>query len=219
MKPQIPPFALPRLYPIADIETLERRGPPLAAFARAVVAGGAQILQLRDKRGAPQQVLQHAAVVADALQGSGCLPVMNDRADLALLAGWRAVHVGDADLPPDAARRVFGEKMDAPVVVGVSTHRKEQVQAAEAGSADYLAVGPVFATSSKADAEPVIGLEGVRRLCALTRKPVVAIGGITLENAAAVLDAGAASVAVISGLLVPGSDVEATVRDFLRRLR
>ncbi len=212
-------FILPRLYPIADIEMLARRDMTLETFVRQVMVGGAEILQLRDKLGSPQEVLQHAAVLTAALGESACLPVMNDRADLAVLAGWRAVHVGHEDLPPDAVRRVFGPGSDGPVIVGVSTHTDAQVVAAEKGSADYVAVGPVFATGTKANAEPVIGLAGVRRMRALTSKPIVAIGGIMLANAAEVMMAGADSVAVIGGLFAAGYDVERTVRDFLSLLR
>ncbi len=207
---------VPRLYPIADRATLQRRGIPLDLFIRQLIAGGGEIVQLRDKDGSPQQILRAAELIGEMVAGSGCLTVMNDRADLAVLAGWCAVHVGHLDLPPEAVRRVFGSE---PVVVGVSTHTDEQVLAADQSSADYIAVGPVFATGTKADAAPVIGLEGVRRARALTRKPIVAIGGILRENAASVLDAGADSVAVISGLFAEGESVEQTVRDFLRRLR
>jgi len=105
------------------------------------------------------------------------------------------------------------------IVVGVSTHNDAQVVAAEAGCADYVAVGPVFATSTKADAEPVIGLEGVRRARALTRKPIVAIGGITLENARSVIEAGADSVAVIGGLFMKGVRPGKVAEDFLAVLR
>ncbi len=191
----------------------------LRTFTEQIVAGGGEILQLRDKQGAPQEVLRHAAALTEAVHGSSCLPVMNDRADLALLAGWRAVHVGHEDMPPEAVRQVFGADGEGSVIVGVSTHSDEQVLAADAGAADYLAVGPVFATGTKADAEPVIGLAGVRRLRQLTRKPVVAIGGITLRNAPEVIAAGADSVAVIGGLFAAGLDVERTVRDFLSCLR
>ncbi len=208
---------LPRLYPIVDVESLQRRGVALDGFVRGLLNGGAEILQLRDKRSAPQQVLQHAAVIKEALAGSECLAVMNDRADLALLAGWRAVHVGHRDMPPDAVRRVFGARGD--VIVGVSTHTEEQVIAAHASSADYIAVGPVFATGTKTDAEPVIGLEGVRRARALTTKPIVAIGGITRETAADVIQAGADSVAVIGALMTDGVSIDSVVRDFLQRLR
>ena len=210
---------LPRLYPIVDVATLEARHLRVEAFTRQLLQGGAEILQLRDKHGSPQQVLAYAEGIGDVLAGSGCMPVMNDRADLALLAGWRAVHVGARDLLPAAVRRVFGPDAHAKVQVGVSTHRDEQVIAADAGTADYIAIGPVFGTHSKADAEPAVGLEGVRRARALTRKPLVAIGGIDRENAAAVMAAGADSIAVIGGLFSDSESVEMVVRDFLRKLR
>jgi thiamine-phosphate pyrophosphorylase len=141
---------------------------------------------------------------------------MNDRADLALLADWRAVHVGHLDLPPEAVRRVLGPGQ---ALVGVSTHSEQQIIEADAGSADYVAIGPVFNTGTKLDAEPVVGLEGVRRARALTRKPLVAIGGIVRENARAVMDAGADSVAVIGGMFAEGEGTEKIVQDFLLRLR
>ncbi len=210
---------LPKLYPIVDVATLEARHLRVEAFTRQLLQGGAEILQLRDKHGSPQQILAYAENIGDVLAGSDCMPVMNDRADLALLAGWRAVHVGGRDLLPEAVRRVFGPDAHAKVQVGVSTHRDEQVIAANAGTADYLAIGPVFGTQSKADAEPAVGLEGVRRARALTRKPLVAIGGIDRENAAAVMAAGADSVAVIGALFSDSESVEMVVRDFLQQLR
>jgi thiamine-phosphate pyrophosphorylase len=140
---------------------------------------------------------------------------MNDRADLAALAGWDGVHVGQSDLSPEDARIVIG----ADKVIGVSTHTDAQVIAADAGAADYVAIGPVFATGTKLDASPVVGLDGVRRARALTRKPLVAIGGITRENARPVIEAGADSVAVIGGLLVPGVPVGEVAREFLELLR
>ena len=141
--------------------------------------------------------------------------VMNDRADLALLAGFDGVHVGQGDLSPEDARRVVG----ASRLVGVSTHTEDQVQLAELSCADYIAIGPVFATGTKADAEAVVGLEGVRRARALTTKPLVAIGGIARANARSVVEAGADSVAVISALFAPGESVEQVARDFLEILR
>ena len=139
---------------------------------------------------------------------------MNDRADLAVLAGFGGVHVGQGDLSPADARRVIGAER----WVGVSSHTDEQVRLAQSSRADYVAVGPVFATGTKLDAAAVVGLEGVRRARALTAKPIVAIGGITRENARSVMDAGADSVAVISGLLAPEETVEKVTRDFLALL-
>lgn len=207
---------MPRLYPILDVATLQRRNLPISEFARGLVEGGAEIVQLRDKHGGPREVLARAAMLSEAIAGSRCRPVMNDRVDLAILAGWSAVHLGHKDLPVEAARRVFG---DGALLAGVSTHNEEQVLAAEQGTADYIAVGPVFGTTTKTDAEPVIGLEGVRQARKHTRKPLVAIGGITRDNAASVMEAGADSVAVIGGLLIDGESVAAVVRDFLERLR
>lgn len=207
---------LPRLYPIVDVGSLRARNLELGIFVRDLLDAGVEILQLRDKEGEPRQVLEEAAQISALIEGTPCRPVMNDRVDLALLAGWAAVHVGHTDLPPEAARRVFGERS---LIVGVSTHTDEQVLAAEQGPADYIAIGPIFATQTKADAEPAVGLEGVRRARALTRKPLVAIGGIDLENAAAVMEAGADSVAVIGGLLARDNDVRSLACDFLERLR
>ncbi len=207
---------LPPVYPIVDIATLTARGMDAVSFTQELVQAGAEILQLRYKNGSPQEILEQAAAISAVLEGTACLPVMNDRVDLALLAGWKAVHLGHKDLPPAAARAVFGEQG---LLVGQSTHGEAQVIAGEQGSADYVAIGPVFGTATKADAEPVVGLAGVRRARALTRKPLVAIGGITRENAAAVIEAGADSVAVIGGLFADGESVAAVMEDFLRRLR
>jgi thiamine-phosphate pyrophosphorylase len=122
------------------------------------------------------------------------------------------VHVGQDDLSPEGARKVIGEGL----WLGVSTHNPEQISEADKTSADYLAVGPVFATSSKANPDPIIGLEGVRRARALTRKPLVAIGGITRENCRSIIEAGADSVAVISDLL---REPRKSAEEFLRILR
>jgi thiamine-phosphate pyrophosphorylase len=202
---------LSRFYPIVDAEVLRRRGVGLREFAAGLKAAGVGLVQWRDKVGSPQEVLAGAAVLREVFAGTGCRLVMNDRADLAVLAGFGGVHVGQGDLLPEDARRVVGED----VWVGVSTHKDEQVRVAEASCADYVAIGPVFATGTKADAEAVVGLEGVRRARALTTKPLVAIGGITRENARSVIEAGADSVAVISGLLVEGEWVEDVAREFL----
>ena len=208
-------LALPKLYAIADRETLDRRGLRLSSFAGEMARAGVRLLQLRDKVSAPQEVLRGAAAIAGEFEGTDARLVMNDRADLAVLAGWSAVHVGHLDMPPAAVRRVFGQ---AHSLVGVSTHNDEQVRVAEASCADYVAVGPVFTTSTKSDAEPVIGLEGVRRARALTRKPIVAIGGITRENVRSVVDAGADSVAVVGGFFARGERPGQVAEELLRLL-
>jgi thiamine-phosphate pyrophosphorylase len=203
---------LPRLYAIADRATLDARGMSVCEFAREMAQAGVGVLQYRDKVGAPNEVLRAAKEIAAELAGRDCLLIMNDRVDLALLAGW-GVHVGHEDLAPGDARNLLGG-----AVIGVSTHNDAQVTAADAGAADYVAIGPVFATSTKEDTEPVVGLEGVRRARALTRKPLVAIGGITLENAQSVIEAGADSVAVIGGLVRAGERPGKLAKDFLDRL-
>ena len=206
---------LSRLYPILDAGVLAANGIALTDVAHQLRSAGVTLLQYRDKSAGPQTILRNAATAAEAFAGSGATLVMNDRADLAALAGWDGVHVGQGDLPPEDARIVLG----AGKIIGVSTHTEAEVIAADAGAADYVAIGPVFATGTKLNAEPVVGLAGMRRARALTRKPLVAIGGITRENARSVIDAGADSVAVISGLFVPGESVEKVARDFLEILR
>ena len=216
-----------RLYAIVDVGVLAARGIGLLEFAGGLRAAGVALVQLRDKVGSPQEVLAAAAILRAALPD--CTLIMNDRADLAALAGFDGVHVGQGDLPVGDARRVLGvggpthrmrrdEWGTDGLVVGVSTHTEAQVRVADAGGSDYIAVGPVFRTGTKADAEAVVGLEGVRRARALTGKPLVAIGGITRENCRGVIEAGADSVAVISGLIADGEPVEKVARDFLRIL-
>jgi thiamine-phosphate pyrophosphorylase len=216
------------LYAIVDAETLARRGVSVREIADDLRAAGVTLLQYRDKLGAPQEILRASEEIAAVFAGVDATLILNDRADLALLAGW-GVHVGQGDLSVQDARRVvaahpcakdaheWGTRICG--VVGVSTHSDAQVIAADASEADYIAIGPVFATSTKVDAEPVVGLEGVRRVRALSRKPLVAIGGITRENARSVIDAGADSVAVIGGLLVRGERPGKVAEDFLEVLR
>ena len=204
-----------KLYPIIDKATLDRRGVRLREFACELRDAGVRLVQYRDKEGGPQEVLRAAAEISAVFAGVDATLVKNDRADLAVLAGWGGVHVGQGDLLPGDARSLLGAGL-----IGVSTHNEQQVVGvAEDESVSYVAVGPVFGTSTKLDAEPVVGLEGVRRARALTAKPLVAIGGITLQNARSVVDAGADSVAVISGLFVKGRTVGEVVRDFLEVLR
>jgi len=206
-------MALPKLYVIIDKATLDARGVRVGEFARELREAGVRLVQYRDKVSGPQEVLRRAAEIAEVFAGSGAMLILNDRVDLALLAGW-GVHVGQGDMGPCDARKVLVSQ-----IVGVSTHTDGQVCAAVLGCADYVAVGPVFATGSKADAEPVVGLEGVRRARALTKKPLVAIGGITRENACSVIEAGADSVAVIGGMFVQGMAVREVAEDFLEILR
>jgi thiamine-phosphate pyrophosphorylase len=205
---------LPKLYPIVDRATLDARGISVGEFAREMAQAGVGVVQYRDKVGAPNEVMRAAKEIAAEFARRDCLLIMNDRPDLALLAGW-GVHVGHEDLSPDDARKVLG----AGRVIGVSTHNDSQVMVADASVADYVAIGPVFATATKADTEPVVGLEGVRRARALTTKPLVAIGGITLENARSVIDAGADSVSVIGALLAADGRPSQIATDLLEILR
>ncbi len=155
-------------------------------------------------------MLAHARELRRAL-GEEVTLIMNDRADLALAAGFDGVHVGQDDLPVDAVRRIVGPAM----IIGTSTHNPEQLRVADQTDADYLAIGPVFATASKENPDPVVGLEGVRSARSLTTKPLVAIGGITRANCLSVLNAGADSVAVISDLV---NNPRASAEEFLRIL-
>ena len=203
----------PKLYAIVDRGTLVARGVGVVEFARELRDAGVRVVQYRDKVGSPQEVLRAAAEIGAVFAGVNAMLVMNDRADLAVLAGW-GVHVGQGDLSVADAKSLMSRG-----IIGVSTHSDEQVVEAEASGADYVAVGPVFRTSTKGDAEAGIGWEGVRRARALTSKPLVAIGGITRENARSVIDAGADSMAVIGGLLVDGEQPARVAEDFLEILR
>ncbi len=192
------PIQLPRLYPILDTESLERRGIALETAASAFLEGGAGILQIRHKGHWSRDVFEAAREVAHLCRESGAQLVVNDRADFALLLG-AGLHVGQDDLSPRDARRLMGP--DA--LIGFSSHNVPQLCAAAGEPVDYVALGPVFATSSKRNPDPVVGVAEVRRCRALLEKPLVAIGGITRKNVLEVLAAGADSVAVIGGLLPP----------------
>jgi thiamine-phosphate pyrophosphorylase len=210
----------PRLYAIVDaafFPNIEE----LIVYAQQLATGGCTLLQYRNKNGNARLMLEQARELKKRLgDWSGECPrppaasqnpprtgaseapqsvrlIMNDRADLCLAAGFDGVHVGQDDLSPEAVRQIIGTER----WLGVSTHNPEQLREADRSSADYVAIGPVFSTSSKENPDPVVGLDGVRRARELTRKPLVAIGGITRANAASVIEAGADSVAVISDLL------------------
>ncbi len=198
---------LPRLYAILD-GSFFPDSDFLFSTAEELLAGGVTLLQYRDKSGNARQMLQQARELKRRLGGSVKL-IMNDRADLCLAAGFDGVHVGQEDLSAESARRVIG----ASLWLGVSTHNAEQVKEADKTSANYVAIGPVFPTASKANPDPVIGLEGVRQARALTRKPLVAIGGINRANCRSVIEAGADSVAVISDLM---REPRKSAEDFLR---
>lgn len=237
----------PKLYAIVDRATLDVREVGVGEFARELREAGVRLVQYRDKVNGAQEILRAAREMDAAFEGASVVRVMNDRADLAVLAGWEGVHVGQGDLPVAAARRVLDPTHRAMGprdewatqvcgIVGVSTHNEEQVLAAvspgseypdpghpefdsprsgDSDLPDYVAVGPVFRTMSKANPDPVVGLELVGQARAMTELPIVAIGGITLENARSVIEAGADAVAVIGGLFVEGRTVQEVARDFL----
>src|SRR5271165_7981 len=204
---------LPKLYAILDVACF---APPLRTtsaiidYARDLAAGGVTLLQYRNKVGSTREMLCHAREIRSALGDSVTL-IMNDRADICLAADYDGVHVGQDDLSPQGARTLIGDDL----VLGVSTHNLDELKEADAGPADYIAFGPVFATASKQNHDPVVGIEGVRAARAATRKPLVAIGGVTRYNVCSVIDAGADSVAVISDLLNSPTKVAG---EFLRLL-
>jgi thiamine-phosphate pyrophosphorylase len=201
---------LPRLYPVVD-SSYRRSTLELIALAKELASAGCTLLQYRNKSGHARMMLEQARELKKHV-GHSVRLIMNDRADLCLASDFDGVHVGQDDLSPESVRKIIGPER----WLGVSTHNPEQLREADSTSADYVAIGPVFATSSKDNPDPIVGLEGVRRARELTAKPLVAIGGITRANAASVLEAGADSVAVISDLsLEPRKSAEV----FLRLLR
>ena len=200
---------LPRLYAIVDASLFPEAESPLK-FAEQLVAGGITLLQYRNKSGDTRGMLSPAKDLRRRL-GDSVKLIMNDRADLCVAAGFSGVHVGQEDLSPASVRSVIGDRL----WLGVSTHNPEQVREADQTSADYIAIGPVFVTASKANPDPVIGVEGLRRARAVTRKPLVAIGGINRANCRSVIETGADSVAVIADLM---REPRKSVEEFLRIL-
>ena len=184
-------IVLPKLYAIVDVSCFSpqlRTTNSIVEFARDLASGGVTLLQYRNKDGDTRQMLSHAREIKRVLEGKVKL-IMNDRADLCVAAGFDGVHLGQDDLSAEGARLVVGERW----IVGVSTHNLEQVKEADAGPADYIAIGPVFPTTGKKNPDQIVGIEGVRAARAATKKPLVAIGGITRANAKSVLEAGADS--------------------------
>jgi thiamine-phosphate pyrophosphorylase len=184
----------PPLYAILDPALIAR---PLVDAAAILADAGVELLQLRDKQASARKLYSEAQQLIARFSSFGVRVIVNDRPDVAALVDAGGVHVGQDDLPVSAARRICGKNR----WVGVSTHNLAQLREADRTSADYIAVGPVFLTGTKANPDPVVGVDFVRQARMLTRKPLVAIGGITVESAADVFRAGADSVAVIRDLL------------------
>ncbi|HEV2465183.1 MAG TPA: thiamine phosphate synthase [Acidobacteriaceae bacterium] len=207
--------SFPSLYPILDSSYLagaaDRAG-TLQQIIRDLASAGVEILQYRNKSEDEFQILADARALREAAAGTGLLLIINDYPAVAVQAGFDGVHVGQTDMPPDEARRILGPGK----ILGVSTHNEAQLRAADSQPVDYVAIGPVYPTATKQNPDPVIGLEGVQRAHQLTRKPLVAIGGITAANAPAVLRAGADSVAIISAIFKPEADIVARAKEFLR---
>ena len=186
---------IPAFYPVLDTGVLTCCGLSITDAAEAILEAGARILQFRQKDFFSRRVFEEAERVARLCQDAGALFVINDRADIAMLLG-AALHLGQDDLPPSDARHI----MPPDRIIGFSTHNAEQVRAGDLEPVDYVAIGPIFGTTSKQNPDPVVGLDRLRSLRRLTRKPLVAIGGITRQTAPAVLEAGADSVAIIGDL-------------------
>ncbi len=211
----------PRLYPILDASLLAGEGASREELLRALVgdliAAGVTLFQYRNKSGNETEVLADVLLLREAAPPGECRLILNDFPALAAQTCFDGAHVGQEDMAAEEARAVLGVEK----ILGISTHNPEQLGAAELTSADYLAIGPVFSTRSKLNPDPVVGIEGVQRARELTTKPLVAIGGITLENCRAVIDAGADSVAVISGLFANTSGMARgkIASDFFAKLR
>jgi thiamine-phosphate pyrophosphorylase len=212
---------LPRLYPILDADALVRADVPLTTAAQALYDAGLRWVQYRDKQGSDAAVAESMRELRAIFPVGEAVLILNDRVHLCAAVEADGVHIGQEDMAPAEARRVLNMGGGPDRLLGVSTHNVAQVRTALAtGAPDYLAIGPVYATGSKENPDPVVGLEGVRAVRGLTQLPLIAIGGISRETARGVIEAGADAVAVISALLPDASqDMSETVRDFLALLR
>lgn len=202
-----------RLYAITDTRI---SGLSQAQQVAHLCEGGARLIQLREKQLAPRSFYNEAEAAVAEAHKNGARLIINDRPDIALAVGADGVHLGQDDLPPEAARRLLGS--DA--IIGLSTHTLLQARAASELPLSYLAIGPIFATTTKANPESVVGLDGLRRVRQATGAiPLVAIGGITADNAIHVIGAGADAVAVVSALLAEEAQISDNTRRFLRLLQ
>ena len=199
--------SLLRLYAISDASF----GDPVS-LAQALFDGGARLVQVRNKKASARELFNQVESILKRAPADASV-IVNDRVDVARITGAAGVHLGQSDIGVVEARRILGPGQ----IIGFSTHNLEQALAASKLPADYIAVGPIFPTSTKLDAEPVVGLEKLATICKAVQKPVVAIGGIRLENAAEVLAAGPHSIAVVSDLL-SAADIQARVREWINQL-
>ena len=205
-------FSLPRIYPLTDVRV---SGASHADQVRLLSLGGASLIQLREKQLPAIQFYEQAKAAVSEARKSGVQIIVNDRVDIALACGAQGVHLGQDDMPPDAARRLVGSE----AIIGYSTHTVDQAQKALMLPIDYIAIGPIFDTISKSDTSPTVGLEGLREVRRVVGEfPLVAIGGISLSNAPAVIEAGADSVALISALLSTGDRIAEVTRTLVQSL-
>jgi thiamine-phosphate pyrophosphorylase len=202
-------FTIPPLYAIIDPARTGERSP--VEVSEILLAAGVKLIQYRAKRATSRELLEISRQIVERTRSAQATFIVNDRADIALAVDSEGVHLGQDDLPPELARSVLKPGK----WIGYSTHSLSQVREGDRTSADYIAYGPVFPTSSKDNPNPVVGLEGLRQARQATRKPLVAIGGITAENAKSAIEAGADSVAVISAL-VGARNIAARAKEFLK---
>lgn len=206
-------FHLPKLYPITDRQL---SGLSHAEQVRRLSAGGATLIQLREKHLGAREFYAQAKIALDVARECGVRLIINDRVDIALALRADGVHLGQDDLPPEAARRILGER----AIIGFSTHNLEQAREAAMLPVDYIALGPIFETSSKENPDPKLGTDALKTARAIVgTKPLVAIGGIGAETAQGVLDAGADSVAMISLLLSEPEKIAERTREVFNNLK
>jgi len=205
-------FRLPRVYPVTDVEL---SGLSHADQVQLLSLGGATLIQLRDKESPALQFYEEARAALAVAARSGVQLIINDRADVALAVGAHSVHLGQDDMPPEAARKILGPE----AIIGYSTHSVEQAERALSLPIDYIAIGPIFTTKTKSDTSPVLRLDGLRAVRgAVGNVPLVAIGGISHANARDVIEAGADSVAVISAVLSDPGRISDSTRTLLQSL-
>jgi thiamine-phosphate pyrophosphorylase len=203
--------AFPGLYAILSAELVTS---PEAEFAEMLAQAGVTLIQYRNKNASSRNLFEASSRIAKAVAKYPVRFIVNDRPDIARLAAASGVHVGEEDLPVEAARAICAPRDNSSFWVGVSTHSLDQVRAAAETSADYIAIGPIFATTTKQRPDPIVGTDFIRRARELTDKPLVAIGGITVSSAAGVFLAGADCVAVARDLIC-AKDPAAQAREFL----
>jgi len=204
-------FNLPKIYPITDT-TISRLSH--SEQVERLAAGGATLIQLREKRASPREFYRMALDAMTIARKLGVQIIVNDRVDIAIAVGADGVHLGQDDLPPDRARFLMGESR----IIGFSTHSFEQAIGAASAPVDYIAIGPIFNTASKENPDPVVGVSAVSQVKGQISKPLVAIGGITLETVSQVIVGGADSVAIISDLL-SAKDIASRTREYFQKAK